>query len=106
MSDVNTSVDNLVVKLGSLHEDVGEIKVALGKLSDAIVKLALVEERQSQTAIALERAFSSIERLDARVDAIEKHGSDNTRIRRLVDSFVVGSSILVFMYIAKITGIL
>ena len=59
----NNDTALLAAKLGALHEDVSEIKAALTKLSDAITKLALVEERQTQSAAALERAFTAIEKI-------------------------------------------
>ena len=62
----------LAVKLDMLHSDVVDMKTALGELSKAITKLALVEERQSQTAEALERAFKSIGKIEDRLSALEQ----------------------------------
>lgn len=61
----------LAVRLDALHSDVSEVKTALSRLSDAITKLALVEQSQTQIAEALERAFSTIERIESRVSALE-----------------------------------
>jgi predicted nucleic acid-binding Zn-ribbon protein len=77
------SEDIFAVKLDALHKDVGEVKAALNKLSDAITKLALVEQQQGQIAAALDRAFKAISKveegmtqdldaLDARVSVVEK----------------------------------
>jgi len=41
--------DVLSLKLEMLHHDVVEVKTALNKLSEAITKLALVEQQQLQT---------------------------------------------------------
>ena len=67
MSDVNV----LTVKIDMLHSDVVDMKTALNELSKAITKLALVEERQAQTADAMERAFKAIGRIEDRVSALE-----------------------------------
>lgn len=77
------SGDIFSVKLDALHKDVSEVKTALNKLSDAITKLALVEQQQGQIAAALDRAFKAISKveeamtkdlgeLDARVTIVER----------------------------------
>lgn len=77
--------DVLAVRLDLLHEDVGEIKTALGKLSDAITKLALVEQSQLQTADALERAFKAIERVEMRLEKLEESSIKNSESSKWVD---------------------
>lgn len=64
-------------QLAVLHSDVGDIKAGMADFRDgmkelaaAILKLALVEERQANTAQALERAFKLLEKLDQKVDAV------------------------------------
>jgi len=86
----------LAVRLDLLHEDVSEIKTALGKLSDAITKLALVEQSQLQTAEALERAFKSIERIEGRLRALEETKPETARSTRWMDRIggMVGAIIL------------
>ena len=59
------------VKLKTLQQDVTEIKGSLNLLSIAINKLALIEDRQSNTAEALNRAFLGIDALAARLQKIE-----------------------------------
>lgn len=77
--------DILGMRLDLLHEDVGEIKTALGKLSDAITKLALVEQSQLQTAEALERAFKAIERVENRLMKLENANVKNSESAKWVD---------------------
>lgn len=68
--------DNILeLKLHALHEDVGEVKTALNKLSDAITKLALVEQQQSQIAASLERAFKAIGKIEDRMTALEQQNA-------------------------------
>lgn len=64
-------------QLAVLHADVGDIKSGMADFKDgmkelaaAILKLALVEERQANTAQALERAFKLLEKLDQKVEAV------------------------------------
>lgn len=64
-------------QLSVLHSDVGEIKNGMNEfregmkeLSAAVLKLALVEERQTQSMRAMDRAFILLEKLTERVDAV------------------------------------
>lgn len=59
-------------ELSSLRDDVAEIKDAVVRLADAYTKLAVLEERQAHSKSANERAFELIERLSARVAALEQ----------------------------------
>ena len=96
----------LAVRLNLLHEDVGEIKTALGKLSDAITKLALVEQNQVQTAGALERAFQAIERIERRIEKIEQAMPENAEAAKWVDRAVTASVCAVAAFIAKAIGLI
>ena len=95
------SEDIFSVKLDALHKDVGEVKTALNKLSDAITKLALVEQQQGQIAAALERAFKAISKveeamthdldaLDARVTVVEQAQPKHNSAAIWVDRALVG----------------
>jgi hypothetical protein len=97
----NMSEDVFAVKLDALHKDVGEVKVALNKLSEAITKLALVEQQQGQIAAALDRAFKAISKveegmtddlnaLDARVTLVEKAQPKLNSAAVWVDRALVG----------------
>lgn len=108
--------DVLSVKLETVHNDVQEIKKALNRLSDAITKLALVEQQQNQLTAALERAFKAIgklednvskdlEDLDTRVSTIERSQPYLTETSKWVDRGLValaGASVTLF---AKVFGV-
>ena len=67
-SDINV----VITRLGILSDDVGELKETLRQIATAVTRLALVEERQSQTNEALGRAFKSIDKIDGKLTAIEQ----------------------------------
>lgn len=75
----------LAVRLEALHADVGEVKTALNKLSEAITKLALVEQSQAQTAETLERAFRMITRIEDRLTTLEQAQPKNDMTTLWVD---------------------
>ena len=82
-------LNELANKLMSLHEDVSEIKGALKDLTSAITKLALIEERQSVTNAALERAFVAISRVEDRLSELERIAPMNNQSRIWVERFVI-----------------
>ena len=78
----------------------------LNKLAEAVNKLALVEERQTQFAAAQERSFKALERLEARVGALELHVPANKRISIWVDRATWGGLGLMAMAVIKKSGLL
>ncbi len=95
----------LSTRLEVLHNDVGEIKDALKSLSEAITKLALVEERQSETAKALERCFSTVSRLEERVTRIELKLVNSDRTSGWVDKAVLAAVVIAATFVAKKVGL-
>lgn len=119
----DTLVQVIAHKLESLHGDVGDMRTILRELTAAVTKLAVIEERQGQTSLALERAFKEIERcgsrhdvqhassiaelklLQARVAAIEVMAPATKQTNVWVMAFVTGMAVLVFMFIANKVGL-
>jgi DNA repair ATPase RecN len=83
------STEILTVKLEALHTDVSEIKSALDKVSEAITKLALVEQQQNQIASSLERAFRAIGKVEDRLAALEQATPTVTETAKWVDRGLV-----------------
>lgn len=102
----NNDTALLAAKLCALHEDVSEIKAALTKLSDAITKLALVEERQTQSAAALERAFTAIEKIERRLASLEQSQPEQKRTAKWLERAVVAIVAAVAAMFAKKAGLL
>lgn len=97
--------DILAVRIGLLHEDVGEIKAALGKMSEAITKLALVEQNQMQTAEAIERAFQAIERVERRIEKLEHASWQSSDSAKWIDRAIVAAITVGGMVLLKTLGI-
>lgn len=58
-------------RLQSLHGDVNEIKSALRSLTEAITKLALIEERQAVFNATINRAFDAIGKVETALGKID-----------------------------------
>lgn len=97
--------DVLSHKLETLHTDVRKIEQVLQDLTVAITRLAIVEERQSTTAAALERAFKALEKLEARIVAIELQAPANRKLSVWVDRVTWAALGLLGMYVMKSLGV-
>ena len=102
MADLNV----FSVKLDMLHSDVVDMKTALGELSKAITKLALVEERQAQTADAMERAFKAIGKIEDRISALELAAPKTKETNAWVDRFILGLVMAVMGFVGTKLGLL
>lgn len=60
------NVQVLATKIEGLAQDMSEMKHGITKMADALTKLAIVDERQTQTILAQERAFKALERVEER----------------------------------------
>ena len=97
--------DVLSHKLETLHTDVRKIESVLQDLTAAITRLAVVEERQSTTAAALERAFKALGKVEDRVAALELQVPSNRKLSVWVDRVTWAALGLLGMYIMKSLGL-
>ena len=78
-------IDVLVERVEGLCSDMGEMKIGIAKMADALTKLAIVEERQTQTILAQERAFKALERVEERQRQHELQCRDQDKeVRQLI----------------------
>ena len=101
-----TEMALLTHKVESLHEDMGEMKVVMRDVANALTKLALIDERQANMLEAQERIFNLIERLDNRVDNLEKEDGKQSLATGWVYAAVWGAAGLLAMYVAKMLGLI
>jgi hypothetical protein len=88
-------------QLKVLHDDVVDLKNSLDKVADAVVRLALVEERQAQVSNALQRAFEAIERLERRLSDVERSAPTYERTNIWMDRLLWGCVAAVGVFIAE-----
>jgi hypothetical protein len=68
-----------LTRLEGLAADVAEMRAGIAKLADAYSRLAVIEERQSSSTGALERAFGEIRELRTKVQALEQAQPGHTQ---------------------------
>ena len=78
-------IDVLAERVEGLCADMNEMKHGIAKMADALTKLAIVEERQTQTILAQERAFKALERVEERQRTHELQCRDQDKeVRQLI----------------------
>ena len=79
------AVNVLAERIEGLAQDMSEMKHGITKMADALTKLAIVEERQTQTILAQERAFKALERVEERQRTHELVCKDQDKeVRQLI----------------------
>jgi len=76
------AVNVLAERIDGLCVDMSEMKHGIAKMADALTKLAIVEERQTQTILAQERAFKALERVEERQRQHELQCRDQEEVLR------------------------
>lgn len=103
---MNDEISLLNHKVDGMSEVVTDMKASLKELTTAVTKLTLIEERQSQATVALERAFKAIEKIDARVDTLEQYVPANKRVSVWLDRATWAGMGLLAMLILKKSGLM
>lgn len=72
----DTAILLVAEKISNLHEDMTDLKLSMKasmeKITEAVTKLVQVEERQNNMTTNYERVVTQFEKLEERVDALEK----------------------------------
>lgn len=102
----------LYTKMDILQQHVGDVKETQNKMAEAINTLAVVEEKQSTTIAAVDRAFKIMEKyegkhekLEERVRTLENQQTTNQKTNRWVEMALLGAVVLLFQYLAKTSGL-
>jgi hypothetical protein len=99
-------VQVIAVRLDNLHADVSGMRDVLKELATAVTKLAIIEERQQQATQALERAFKALEKVETRLDSIEKAQPLQQQSADWVGKAVWAAVALVGVFLAKKAGLM
>lgn len=102
---------------------VGRMEQSMDKLTEAITKLAVIEEKQSADRQALERAFMAIqksdercqllfektveklEKIEGRIDVLETAAPESKQTSEWVKGAMYGAAGLAAMFVAKQAGL-
>lgn len=96
LHDIAKEANNMVVierlthHIQRIREAQDRTEKAVSQIADALTRLALVEERQSNTTASIDRLATSLDKLEIRLKALELTGPNNARVTALVDKAMWG----------------
>ena len=116
-------IDVLVEAQKRLEENQARMETAIGKMADAVTKLAVIEERQdrvrSEVAAmgehiidirkqhndSIQRIASRVESLESRIDTLERAEPMNAQVRRWVFGAVVLATTAILYALLRTVGL-
>ena len=98
-------IERITHHIQRIREDQHAMRAAIERMSEAVTRLALVEERQAVAATAIERIVQSQERLDERLRQLEVADPMQTKAAELVQSAVWAAAAAAVMFMAGKAGL-
>lgn len=97
--------ERLTHHIQRIREDQHAMRAAIERMSEAVTRLALVEERQTAASTAIERLVQSLERLDERLRRLEVAEPMQTKAAEWVQSAVWAAAAAAVMFMAGKAGL-
>jgi predicted nucleic acid-binding Zn-ribbon protein len=117
-------IDVLVEAQKRLEENQAKMELAIGKMADAVTKLAVIEERQDRVRSevvamgerildirkqhneSIQRIATRVESLESRIDTLERTEPMNAQVRQWVISAILAASVAAVVFVAGRAGLL
>lgn len=104
-SNEGVRVERITHHIQRIREDQHAMRAAIERMSEAVTRLALVEERQAAASTAIERLVQSLERLDERLRRLEVADPMQTKAAEWVQSAVWAAAAAAVVFIAGKAGL-
>ncbi len=98
-------VERITHHIQRIREDQRAMRAAIERMSEAVTRLALVEERQAAASTAIERFVQSLERLDERLRRLEVAEPMQSKAVEWVQSAVWAAAAAAVMFVAGKAGL-
>ena len=99
-------IERITYHIQRIREDQHAMRAAIERMSEAVTRLALVEERQAAASTAIERLVQSLEKLDERLRRLEVADPMQTKAAEWVQSAVWAAAAATVMFIAAKAGLI
>lgn len=97
--------DSILAGLSEIRERQKVHGEAIEKLTDAVIRLAVIEERQAATNTALDELTERFDKIDARLDRLEQSETLNKQLRYWGFGFITLLSSAVLYGLLKLVGL-
>jgi len=88
-----------------IRENQESMKKAIERMSEAVARLAIVEERQAATSQAIERVMAAVEKIDERVRRLEIAEPMQAKTSEWVQSAIWAAAAAAVMFVAGKAGL-
>ena len=99
-------IERLTHHIQRIREDQHAMRAAIERMSEAVTRLALVEERQAAASTAIERLVQSLEKLDERLRHLELAEQTQAKTAAWVQAALWALAAAAAMFIAKRVGLI
>lgn len=103
--DAVVRIDRITHHIQRIREDQHAMRAAIERMSEAVTRLALVEERQAAASSAIDRLAQSLERIDERLRRLEVADPMQTKAAEWVQSALWAAAAAAVMFVAGKAGL-
>jgi hypothetical protein len=103
------SEDQIIALARDIHhikEGQESMRAAIEKMSDAVTRLAIIEERQAASSSAIDRIMKAVEKIDERVRTLEIAEPMQEKTSEWVQSAIWAGAAAAVMFVASKVGLL
>ena len=98
-------IERIAHHIQRIREDQHAMRTAIERMSEAVTRLALVEERQAAASSALDRLAQTLEKLDERLRRLEVAEPMQAKAAEWVQSAVWAAAAAAVMFMAGKAGL-
>lgn len=98
-------IERITHHIQRIREDQHAMRAAIERMSEAVTRLALVEERQAAASSAIDRIVQSVEKLDERLRRLEVAEPMQTKAAEWVQSALWALAAAAAMFVAGKAGL-
>lgn len=98
-------IERITHHIQRIREDQHAMRTAIERMSEAVTRLALVEERQAAASTAIERLVQSLEKLEERLRRLEVAEPMQTKATEWVQSALWALATAAAMFVAGKVGL-
>jgi len=102
----NNNVELMEHRIEMLEETHSEIKIVLKELTTAVNKLIIVDERQVQAAVALDRLTKNVDKAHERIDSLERLVPETKQANQWVYEAVKALAVVAGVFVLKKSGVM
>ena len=99
-------IERMTHHIARIREDQHAMRTAIERMSEAVTRLALVEERQAATSQAIGRVMETVEKIELRVRSLEIAEPMQAKAAEWVQSAVWAAAAAAVMFMAAKAGLI